>query len=143
VVSDFVEAGIAALRHAQERDRPGKGHVLDLRPATLQRDQRHAVMVAKLGRRQRHQRTRIADGLASNGLRLVQVAERDVGSVRREHARRHGMLPANQDAPFRPLAFGGACNVKVAGDDERAVLGNVVGLGVELGVERGGRSRDG
>src|SRR5207237_8802885 len=101
--------------------RPGDLHdALDLRHLDCPHgnllaeiDDRDLVTIIRFVERERERRARIADRLASDALRAMHVAERDVIDVLREHPQRCGFLPADRYAALAEQRWLRARDVQV------------------------------
>ena len=87
--------------------------------AVVDIDNADAMRIADLGLRHRNERTGVADRLAVDGLRAMQMAKRNISDIRRKHVGRKGVFAADENPSFGPFRFERACDMKMAGDDER------------------------
>ena len=82
-------------------------------------DDADAMRIVDFRLRHRNERTGIADRLAADRLRAMQMAERDISDIRRENVGRNGMFAADENASFGAFQFEPAGDMQMAGDDER------------------------
>ena len=111
MIAEFAQAHIASGWQTEERNGPVDRNVLRYDLLPIKSHKRDAMLIRLLRCRQWKKGARIAHSVAADGLRLVQMAERDVARIRWEDIMWHGVLTADQDSALCALRLDTTGNV--------------------------------